>query len=194
MLINSLSLQDSSGIFWDNDSLASLLAIELKADLLVLLGDVDGLYSGPPSEPQSKIIHTYIKEKHDNEITFGDKSRVGSGGMTAKVMAAFVASNSGTPVVITRYVLRLSFFSKRMITALHYSFIYSPCYISKFSCDIQLISKIADSGVTHCIFGVYCIGLKWLHLIAMFPLCLNYMRCIGLKWLHLIAMFPLCLN
>ncbi|KAG2618853.1 delta-1-pyrroline-5-carboxylate synthase 1 [Panicum virgatum] len=93
--------EDSSGIFWDNDSLAGLLAIELKADLLVLLSDVDGLYSGPPSEPQSKIIHTYIKEKHHNEITFGDKSRVGRGGMTAKVKAAFVASNSGTPVVIT---------------------------------------------------------------------------------------------
>lgn len=97
-----LFFQDSSGIFWDNDSLAGLLAIELKADLLVLLSDVDGLYSGPPSEPQSKLIHTYIKEKHHNEITFGDKSRVGRGGMTAKVKAAFVASNSGTPVVITR--------------------------------------------------------------------------------------------
>ncbi|KAL6609871.1 hypothetical protein ACP70R_039840 [Stipagrostis hirtigluma subsp. patula] len=93
--------EDSSGIFWDNDSLSGLLAIELKADLLVLLSDVDGLYSGPPSEPQSKIIHTYIKDKHHNEITFGDKSRVGRGGMTAKVKAAIVASNSGTPVVIT---------------------------------------------------------------------------------------------
>ncbi|AQK86399.1 delta-1-pyrroline-5-carboxylate synthase-like [Zea mays] len=93
--------EDSSGIFWDNDSLAGLLAIELKADLLVLLSDVDGLYSGPPSEPQSKMIHTYIKDKYHNEITFGDKSRVGRGGMTAKVKAALVASNSGTPVVIT---------------------------------------------------------------------------------------------
>lgn len=71
--------EDSSGIFWDNDSLAALLALELKADLLVLLSDVDGLYSGPPSDPRSKIIHTYIKEKHQSEITFGDKSRVGRG-------------------------------------------------------------------------------------------------------------------
>lgn len=93
--------EDSSGIFWDNDSLAGLLALELKADLLILLSDVDGLYSGPPSEPSSKIIHTYIKEKHQQEITFGDKSRVGRGGMTAKVKAAVLASNSGTPVVIT---------------------------------------------------------------------------------------------
>jgi delta-1-pyrroline-5-carboxylate synthetase len=102
MLTNNSFLQDSSGIFWDNDSLSGLLAIELKADLLVLLSDVDGLYNGAPSDPQSKIIHTYIKEKHHNEITFGDKSRVGRGGMTAKVKAAMVASTSGTPVVITR--------------------------------------------------------------------------------------------
>ncbi|GAV70312.1 AA_kinase domain-containing protein [Cephalotus follicularis] len=94
--------EDSSGIFWDNDSLAALLALELKADLLVLLSDVEGLYSGPPSEPHSKLIHTYLKEKHQGEITFGDKSRVGRGGMTAKVRAAVGAAEAGIPVVITR--------------------------------------------------------------------------------------------
>ncbi|KAJ4719951.1 Delta-1-pyrroline-5-carboxylate synthase [Melia azedarach] len=93
--------EDSSGIFWDNDSLAALLALELKADLLVLLSDVEGLYSGPPSDPQSKLIHTYIKERHQSEITFGDKSRVGRGGMTAKVKAAVNAAYAGIPVVIT---------------------------------------------------------------------------------------------
>ncbi|XP_016448136.2 delta-1-pyrroline-5-carboxylate synthase isoform X1 [Nicotiana tabacum] len=95
------SLQDSSGIFWDNDSLAALLALELKADLLVLLSDVDGLYTGPPSDPQSELIHTYVKEKHEGLITFGDKSRVGRGGMTAKVKAAVYAAYAGIPVVIT---------------------------------------------------------------------------------------------
>ncbi|KAA3471914.1 delta-1-pyrroline-5-carboxylate synthase-like isoform X2 [Gossypium australe] len=93
--------EDSSGIFWDNDSLAGLLAMEVKADLLVLLSDVEGLYSGPPSDPNSKLIHTYIKEKHQAEITFGDKSRLGRGGMTAKVDAAVCAASSGIPVVIT---------------------------------------------------------------------------------------------
>lgn len=93
--------EDSSGIFWDNDSLAGLLALELKADLLVLLSDVEGLYSGPPSEPNSKLIHTYIRAKHQSEITFGDKSRVGRGGMTAKVNAAYCAACAGIPVVIT---------------------------------------------------------------------------------------------
>ncbi|XP_008240359.1 PREDICTED: delta-1-pyrroline-5-carboxylate synthase-like isoform X2 [Prunus mume] len=93
--------EDSSGIFWDNDSLAGLLALELKADLLVLLSDVEGLYDGPPTDPKSKLIHTYVKEIHHGEITFGDKSRVGRGGMTAKVNAAVCAAYGGIPVVIT---------------------------------------------------------------------------------------------
>ncbi|KAG0498729.1 hypothetical protein HPP92_003420 [Vanilla planifolia] len=96
-----LNIEDSSGIFWDNDSLAALLALELKVDLLVLLSDVEGLYSGPPGEPHSKIIHTYIKEKHHCGITFGNKSRVGRGGMTAKVKAAVHAAFAGIPVIIT---------------------------------------------------------------------------------------------
>ncbi|KAJ0980082.1 hypothetical protein J5N97_008337 [Dioscorea zingiberensis] len=48
--------RDSSGIFWDNDSLSTLLALELKADLLVLLSDVEGLYSGPPDKYASLVF------------------------------------------------------------------------------------------------------------------------------------------
>lgn len=92
--------KDSTGIFWDNDSLAAHLAKELKADALVLLSDVDGLFTGPPSNPSSQLINTYIKEKHTELVTFGEKSRVGRGGMTAKVEAAISASEAGIPVVI----------------------------------------------------------------------------------------------
>ncbi|KAL3523864.1 hypothetical protein ACH5RR_016698 [Cinchona calisaya] len=106
--------EDSSGIFWDNDSLSALLALELKADLLVLLSDVEGLYSGPPSDPQSKLIHTYIKERHEGVITFGDKSRVGRGGMTAKVKAAVYAAHAGIPVVVTS-----GFAANNIIKVLH---------------------------------------------------------------------------
>lgn len=101
-LLNSSYLQDATGIFWDNDSLAALLALELKADLLILLSDVEGLYTGPPSDSQSQLIHTYIKEQHENTVTFGEKSRVGRGGMTAKVFAAWNAAAAGIPVIITR--------------------------------------------------------------------------------------------
>lgn len=93
--------EDSTGIFWDNDSLAGLLAVELRADLLILLSDVEGLYSGPPNEAGSKLIHTYLRNKHVDTITFGGKSRVGRGGMTAKVLAAWTAASAGIPVVIT---------------------------------------------------------------------------------------------
>ncbi|GAA0162323.1 dehydrogenase [Lithospermum erythrorhizon] len=99
--------EDSSGIFWDNDSLAALLALELHADLLVLLSDVDGLFSGPPTDPNSKLIHTYIKEKHQEIITFGEKSRVGRGGMHAKVKAAINSAEAGTPVIIIKYVYHI---------------------------------------------------------------------------------------
>nr|AGW20993.1 delta 1-pyrroline-5-carboxylate synthetase 1 [Saccharum hybrid cultivar] len=92
--------EDSSGIFWDNDSLAALLAAELNADLLIMLSDVEGLYSGPPSDPQSKIIHTYVNEKHGKLISFGEKSNVGRGGMQAKVAATANAASKGVPVVI----------------------------------------------------------------------------------------------
>ncbi|XP_015074871.1 uncharacterized protein LOC107018808 [Solanum pennellii] len=41
-------------------SLVALLALELNPDLLVLLSDVEGHYTGPPSDPQSEIIHTNL--------------------------------------------------------------------------------------------------------------------------------------
>ena len=65
-------------------SLAALLAVELQADLLMLMTDVDGLYTGPPNEPASEIISTYCPQVHDRLIKFGIKSDGGRGGMIAK--------------------------------------------------------------------------------------------------------------
>lgn len=66
-------------------SLASLLAVELKADLLMLMTDVEGLFTGPPSDPCSQLISTYCPKIHDPLIQFGAKSAGGRGGMLAKV-------------------------------------------------------------------------------------------------------------
>ena len=71
--------------FRDNDSLAALLAIELQADLLLLLTDVQGLFTGSPADPKSQFIATYCPELHDPLIKFGDPSTQGRGGMTSKV-------------------------------------------------------------------------------------------------------------
>ncbi|CAI5940434.1 unnamed protein product [Closterium sp. NIES-64] len=92
--------KDATGIFWDNDSLAALLSLELQADACVLLSDIEGLYTKPPWDPDSELIHTYVPSVHGDSIKFGQKSRLGRGGMTAKVEAAIHASGGGVPTVI----------------------------------------------------------------------------------------------
>lgn len=65
-LILAHVLQDADGDkerrFRDNDGLAALLAVELKADLLMLCTDVNGLYTGNPADPNSELIPTYSPE------------------------------------------------------------------------------------------------------------------------------------
>uniref|UniRef100_A0A8C5E7F6 Delta-1-pyrroline-5-carboxylate synthase n=1 Tax=Gouania willdenowi TaxID=441366 RepID=A0A8C5E7F6_GOUWI len=82
----------------DNDSLAARLAVEMKADLLVALSDVEGLYNSPPGTDDSKLIDTFYPGDQQS-ITYGTKSRVGIGGMEAKVKAALWALQGGTSVV-----------------------------------------------------------------------------------------------
>ncbi|XP_058061064.1 delta-1-pyrroline-5-carboxylate synthase [Anopheles bellator] len=83
----------------DNDSLAALLAAEIHADLLILMSDVDGIYNKPPWEDGARLMHTYTHSDKDL-IKFGEKSKVGTGGMNAKVMAATWALDRGVSVVI----------------------------------------------------------------------------------------------
>ena len=68
----------------DNDNISAQIATAMGADLLILMSDVDGIYSGHPSEPGSRLLRTY----HPNGSTgikFWGKSRVGKGGMESKV-------------------------------------------------------------------------------------------------------------
>ena len=86
-----LQMEGPRVAFRDNDGLAALLAIELKADLLILLTDVAGLYDGPPSDPNSNFIPTYCPEVHDDLIKFGDPSSGGRGGIVSKVSSLLAA-------------------------------------------------------------------------------------------------------
>ncbi|KAM3862633.1 delta-1-pyrroline-5-carboxylate synthase [Diretmus argenteus] len=83
----------------DNDSLAARLAVEMKVDLLIALSDVEGLYDSPPGTDDAKLIDIFYPGDQQS-ITYGTKSRVGIGGMEAKVKAALWALQGGTSVVI----------------------------------------------------------------------------------------------
>ncbi|XP_028403120.1 delta-1-pyrroline-5-carboxylate synthase-like isoform X1 [Dendronephthya gigantea] len=87
----------------DNDSLAALLAVEMRTDVLVLLSDVDGIYTSPPARSDSQLISTFHPSNLEN-ITFGEKSRVGMGGMESKVKSSVWALERGTSVVIANGV------------------------------------------------------------------------------------------
>ncbi|MFD6239955.1 MULTISPECIES: glutamate 5-kinase [Streptomyces] len=89
--------------FGDNDRLAALVAHLVRADLLVLLSDVDGLYDGDPARPtSSRIQDVYGPEDLEGvEIGSAGKAGVGTGGMVTKVEAAQIAANAGIDVVLT---------------------------------------------------------------------------------------------
>ncbi|WAL71787.1 glutamate 5-kinase [Kitasatospora sp. YST-16] len=89
--------------FGDNDRLAALVAHLVRADLLVLLSDVDGLYDGDPAKPGTSRI-AVVNGPEDLagvEIGSAGKAGVGTGGMVTKVEAARIATGAGIPVVLT---------------------------------------------------------------------------------------------
>ncbi|MCC6496276.1 MAG: glutamate 5-kinase [Propionibacteriaceae bacterium] len=86
--------------FGDNDRLAALVAHLVGADALVLLSDVDALYSAHPSSPDARAIPV-VADIEDLEVdTSGHGAEVGTGGMATKLQAARIATASGMPVVL----------------------------------------------------------------------------------------------
>ncbi len=89
--------------FGDNDRLSAIVAALIGADLLILLSDIDGLYSDDPHRnPDAQFIR--VVPKIDAELLAMGKSTsgsdVGTGGMLAKLEAAQIATDSGTDMVI----------------------------------------------------------------------------------------------
>lgn len=86
----------------DNDTLSAQVASLLKADLLVLLTDVDGLYSdNPVKNPQATFFDCINEITPDLFEMAGDAgTKNGTGGMTTKLIAASLATKAGTPVFI----------------------------------------------------------------------------------------------
>ncbi len=89
--------------FGDNDSLAALVASLIGADLLILLSDIDGLFTDNPKEnPDAKLVEQV--DVLDENLLHMAKSKtgsdVGTGGMTTKLNAAKIATYSGADMII----------------------------------------------------------------------------------------------
>jgi glutamate 5-kinase len=93
--------------FGDNDRLAALVAALLHADLLILLSDVDALYTGDPSRPTSVRVAEVRGESDLSGVAMGKPGRagVGTGGMVTKIEAARIATGAGIPVLLTSAAL-----------------------------------------------------------------------------------------
>ena len=87
--------------FGDNDRLAALVAHLVHADALVLLSDVDGLYTADPRRAGSRFVDEVraIDELAGLHLR-GASSGVGTGGMATKIEAATIATSSGIPVLL----------------------------------------------------------------------------------------------
>ncbi|MEM8728581.1 MAG: glutamate 5-kinase [Pseudomonadota bacterium] len=90
--------------YGDNDRLAAQVAVTVGADLLVLLSDIDGLYTGNPQlDPTARHLPRIDRITPDIEAMAGDAgSGLSKGGMKTKVMAARTATAAGCTMVITQ--------------------------------------------------------------------------------------------
>jgi glutamate 5-kinase len=93
--------------FGDNDRLAAMVATLIRADVLVLLSDVDALYTRPPHVPGATRIDEIAAgdDLPGVEFTATGASGVGTGGATTKVSAARIAADAGTAVLVTATAL-----------------------------------------------------------------------------------------
>ncbi len=87
-------------MFTDNDELASLVATMLKADKLIILSNINGLYTGNPHDPKSQIIPEVKMNDKLEGIVSASKSQFGRGGMQTKLQMALKLAKLGVTVHI----------------------------------------------------------------------------------------------
>lgn len=88
-------------MFTDNDELASLTAAMVNADTLILMTNVDGVYDGPPSDPDSKLIPVIGHKMPElGSMISPTKSSFGRGGMLTKLTMARKSADLGIQVII----------------------------------------------------------------------------------------------
>jgi glutamate 5-kinase len=100
---DAISVDEMSyGNFGDNDTLAAYVAELVDADLLILMSDIEGMYTDDPRQnPNARFIHTVAGIDMELEkMAKGASGDRGTGGMTTKITAAKIATAAGTDMII----------------------------------------------------------------------------------------------
>lgn len=99
---NDTVVTDEIG-FGDNDTLAAIVAVHGGAELLVLLSDIDGLYTADPHrDPTAELISVVPELTEDHFALAGEKgSELATGGMATKLHAARIVTEAGCDMIIT---------------------------------------------------------------------------------------------
>ncbi len=89
-------------VIGDNDTLGAIVAKSIKADLLILLSDIDGLFTADPHKDKNAVLLETVEEitPEIESMTGGAGSKLGTGGMTTKLNAAKIATEAGIDMVI----------------------------------------------------------------------------------------------
>lgn len=87
-------------MFTDNDELSGLVARMMKAEILVILSNVDGVFNGNPEDPSSELIHDVYPDDDYTQVVSGTKSKFGRGGMMTKMKTALGVAADGIEVRI----------------------------------------------------------------------------------------------
>lgn len=99
---DTVSTEELQTTFGDNDKLAAMVTNLIRAPLLVLLSDVEGLFDGDPHDPNSRLISTVTKlDESIYSLVRDKKTGLSKGGMASKLNAARAATLSGENVIIT---------------------------------------------------------------------------------------------
>lgn len=86
----------------DNDTLAAIVSADAKADILILLTDIDGLYTADPKDDNTATVIPKVENLTDDILSFagGSGSMFGTGGMQTKLGAAKICMDNGIDMVI----------------------------------------------------------------------------------------------
>ena len=99
---NDTVATDEIGI-GDNDTLAAIVATSVKADLLILLSDIDGLFTSDPRKDPDAHLISEVRELDESIMALGGSSgsSLGTGGMKTKLSAAKRCMDAGCDMIIT---------------------------------------------------------------------------------------------